>query len=303
MRALLILTVMAATLSAGVTEDLQAAASSKEAAKAAKGVSSVTAEKKLTMAKSVGSLAATAAAESFAEIRSSAYGFEWLLLSGGWYWDSDSTYVSFDEITQDFNDLDTFAATFSLLIFADALDPQTLANQDITDNSGKTNYSAVEEATETTFAGETAYYNSYAYTSAAVDWSYDKWFLVNDNVTYMFEVFTTLEDYNANATLYMLMADVALTFSQASIGKSVADATRAPAISYYPARDGSVRFDLAGLQSDLYIYGVDGSLVRTLRGTSIWDGKDMAGRSVSTGYYVTNIKSDLGTFPLKVLKK
>lgn len=304
MRSLLLIALLAGSLHADVLSDMQAATSKRQQRAIDRGAKpSVAARKAPSAAKARGIDAIAAAANSYADIRSSAYNFEWLLPSGGWYWDSDTSYSTFDVIFQEFNDISTFEATISLLVFNGSPNPQTLAQGAVDDASLEANYAANAEVYDTTFADNPAFYNSYAYTSSGFDWSYDQWYFINDGVTYLFEIFTTLDDWNANGPFYLTVAEVGVTFNQTGAAKQANQETSRPKISYFPTLDGRTQFTANGFGTDIYIYDVNGRLVRSLSGTNIWDGKDVSGSTVGTGFYVSNVKTPQGIYRMKMLKK
>ena len=215
------------------------------------------------------------------------YGFEWKIVPYGWYWESsDEILPSFYSFTQGFKDFDVFSAFLVTEIHLNSTAYQAAEiDMELAQSYDATMY---ETMTSTTFNGYPAYHNAYAY-STDLDISVDSWFFDVNGTVYAFVIFTTVQDWNENNALYLMMRSL-LQFPGTTLAKTRPSQTHGkPVIQYYPAPDGSVSFSYVPHNSELFVYDLRGKLIRQLSG-STWDGLDHTGKRVSSGFYVTNIK-------------
>lgn len=228
-----------------------------------------------------------AATIGYAEIKSSDYNFEWMLFSGGWYWNTSDDYSSFYDLDQDFEDFSTYNATFTLFVYRTSTTPYEAATTDI-NVANSLSATIYKNRVDTTFAGEQAYRNSYSYVNSGYNFSVDTWSFSNSGVTYKYRIFTLVDDWNANYSIYLLMANLGLDFSDSPVAKRREDALP-QMFAYHPAPGGRVHFQGTEQFDRIYIYDLAGKLIRSLSRTNAWDGLDNAGKPVRSGYYVSNL--------------
>lgn len=251
-------------------------------------------------AESIG-LPKTLATVGSAVITYSLYNFQWMIFSGGWYWSSSDQYSSFYTIDQRHDDFTSYKAFLSLWIYRTATTAYNCAVTGITIANGNS-ATIYENKTLTEFNGNTAYYNSYSYTSnSGYSYSVDEWYFTVSGTTYQYKIFTTIDDWNANKTLYGLLK-TGLIFPIQTLTKTTTTPTAKPLISYYPNLNGSVTFSGLPINANLFIYDISGNLIRNITGNT-WDGLTNAGNKVSSGFYVTNIKMSEGVSSIKILKR
>jgi len=228
------------------------------------------------------------------------YNFEWMIFSGGWYWKSTDEYASFYSITQIYNDPSVFGAFLDLSIHRLAGTPYDHAVAGIT-VAVSNDATIYENKTLATLNGVSCYYNSYSYKRLSITYSVDEWHFTVGGTSYTYRIFTTVSDWNENKTYYSLLK-IGLILHRAVTAKSLPAAAVKPHISYYPNLNGTVTF--LGLPSSayLYIYDMQGNLLRNLEGNT-WDGLTNSGNKVTKGFYVTNIKMTDGVSNLKIFKK
>lgn len=235
-----------------------------------------------------------------AVITYSPYNFEWMIFSGGWYWNSTDQYSSFYSISQNYYVSLTYSAILSLSIYRTST---TAYDEAVTGIIVATTDKAtiLENKTQTTFNGYPAYYNSFTYTTTS-SWSIDEWYFTVSGTTYRYSIFTTVADWNANKTYYNLLK-IGVVLPTKTLSKSNSKSQFKPFVSYYSAPNGTINFSgLPNNNSMLFIYDIAGTLIRNLNGNT-WDGLSNDGLKVTNGFYVTNIKMPEGSVSLKILKK
>lgn len=227
------------------------------------------------------------------------YNFQWMIFSGGWYWNSSDQYSSFYTIDQNYENYASYSASITLYIWRSTGTAYDHAVTGVT-VATKNNATIYQNKTLTTFNGFTAYYNSYSYTTT-YQWSVDEWHFTVAGVSYTYKIFTTVADWNANSTYYNLLK-IGLFFPAQTLSKSTASIPLRPQISYYPNTNGSVTFSGLPSNAKLFIYDISGNLIRSIVGNT-WDGLTDSGTRVTSGFYVTNIKMAEGESNIKIFKK
>lgn len=101
-----------------------------------------------------------------AHLKSTEHNFQWMIFSGGWYWRQSDEYESFYTFDQRFEDFSTLKAYFTLYVYRNSTTAFAAADIDaiVGEVRGGIFYDSL---TLTTFAGHTAYKNSYIFSEGS----------------------------------------------------------------------------------------------------------------------------------------
>lgn len=286
---------IAGVVFADARTDLDAAQKALEARIAAKA-SLLAPEQSVDVEAGLGKTAAGAI--GFAAIEAIGYTFKWMVFSGGWYWQTTDQYTTFYYLTQD--NRNTYGATLALYVDRIGTTPSEWADL-VVSVAQSNNATFSSQKVLSTFAGQSAYYTSYTYTTTYT-WKVESWTFQHSGQAYEYRLFTTLTDWNTYSSMYGIVKQ-GLFFPQSTVAKQVVTTEPVkPFLDYYAAPNGSITFNLPAHSNEIYIYDIKGKLIRSLVNTKVWDGKDALGISVSSGFYVSNIRSGGEQYRAKISK-
>lgn len=217
-----------------------------------------------------------------ATITYSKYPFEWLIIPGGWYWESTDEYTSFYFIKQRHENFSTYKATLGLDIYKINISPLDAATAGV-NRATNNNANFYEKKVKTTFNGYTAYKNSFVEDY----FSYDEWYFEINNQTYTYQIFTTVNDWNENKNLYTVLT-LGLILPENTLSKSNAISNKTYNISYINSNN-ITKFLNVPKNTTMNIYNIKGVLLKTLYYNQPWDGTSSKGKISPPGFYISKI--------------
>ena len=157
-------------------------------------------QNKKALGKTIQNLTTITASNCYANIQSSTYPFQWLIFTGGWYWElNDTSYAAFYDIMQYYRNYSTYNAFFHLMIYTTSTTPSAAAQVGITvANSYSATIYINQGADSIGVPKISAIRNSYAYNSGG-NWSVDDWYFFYKGTTYQYRIFTTVSDWNTTS--------------------------------------------------------------------------------------------------------
>lgn len=232
----------------------------------------------------------------YAEIKATDYNFSFLLFPG-WYWETTDEYTSFYVIDQKYNDFGTFGAYFSLYVYRNSTSALSAATSDL---NVANSYDPViyQDKTETTFAGQTAYWNSYSYEVGTLIFHTDTWSFSYMGVTYKYKIFAISSDWDLNKDMYLDMTNGFTFFSNSTNAIQPVSGTNFFVKTYPNPTNGEINFES---NTNLKSYTVSNLAGQVLYNKNIddLDGYiDISG--LAKGYYIFKFESSNGDMVRKI---